>query len=60
MDWALSMQDPGDGGVYWRLASGDWDRGLPEAVSQPRFVYEKTTRATAQFAAMGALYARLG
>ncbi len=59
MDWALSMQDASDGGVYWRLASGDWDQGLPGAVNQPRFIYEKTTRATAQFAAMGALYARL-
>jgi endoglucanase len=59
MDWALSMQDTSDGGVYWRLTSGDWDRGLPAAVTQPRFIYEKTTRATAQFAAMGALYARL-
>lgn len=59
MNWALSMQDENDGGVYWRLCSGTWDRGLPAAVSQPRFIYEKTTRATAQFAAMAAIYARL-
>lgn len=59
MDWALSMQDRSDGGVYWRLTSGEWDQGLPSEVSQPRFIYEKTSRATAQFAAMGAIYSRL-
>jgi hypothetical protein len=52
------MQDE-DGGVYWRLASGEFDLGLPTDVSKPRFIYEKTTRATAQLAAMGAIYARL-
>lgn len=59
MDWALSMQDANDGGIYWRLSSGTWDMGLPADVREPRFIYEKTTRATAQFAAMGAIYARL-
>jgi endoglucanase len=59
MDWALSMQDEADGGVYWRIASGTWDQGLPYEVDEPRFIYEKTTRATAQLAAMGAIYARL-
>ena len=59
MDWALSMQDPSDGGVYWRLCSADWDFGMPAQVAQPRLIYEKTTRATAQLAAMGAIYARL-
>jgi endoglucanase len=58
MRWALSMQDD-DGGVYWRVTSGNWDLGLPADVSEPRFLYEKTTRATAQLAAMGAIYARL-
>ncbi len=52
------MQDD-DGGVYWRVTSGDCDMGLPADVSEPRFIYEKTTRATAQFAAMGAIYSRL-
>jgi len=58
MDWAMQMQDS-DGGVYWRVSSGHWDLGLPADVSEPRFLYEKTTRATAQFAAMAAVYARL-
>ncbi|MCF7989875.1 MAG: glycoside hydrolase family 9 protein [Thiohalocapsa sp.] len=58
MQWALSMQDD-DGGVYWRVASGHFDMGMPADVAEPRFIYEKTTRATAQFAAMGAIYSRL-
>ena len=58
MRWALSMQDD-DGGVYWRVTSGSWDLGLPADVTESRFLYEKTTRATAQLAAMGAIYARL-
>ena len=58
MDWAMQMQDS-DGGVYWRVSSASWDMGLPADVSEPRFLYEKTTRATAQFAAMAAIYARL-
>jgi hypothetical protein len=58
MRWATQMQDT-DGGVYWRVSSAQWDMGLPADVSEPRFRYEKTTRATAQFAAMAAVYARL-
>lgn len=58
MDWAMQIQDS-DGGVYWRVSSASWDMGLPADVSEPRFLYEKTTRATAQFAAMAAIYARL-
>jgi endoglucanase len=58
MRWAFLLQDC-DGGVYWRVSSGTWDTGMPADVSAPRFVYEKTTRATAQFAAMAAIYARL-
>jgi len=58
MDWALSMQDS-DGGVYWRIASQRWDEGLPGQVERPRFIFEKTTQATAVFAAMAASHARL-
>ena len=58
MDWALSMQDT-DGGVYWRVCGAEWDLTLPGDVAEPRYIYEKTTRATAQFAAMGAIYSRL-
>lgn len=58
MAWALSMQDI-DGGVYWRVTPAEWDLVAPGDVSEPRYLYEKTTRATAQFAAMGAIYSRL-
>lgn len=58
-DWALSMQDPRDGGVYFRIASQRWDDGLPALVTRPRLVAEKTTHATASFAALAATHARL-
>jgi len=58
-DWALSMQDPQDGGVYFRIASQRWDEGLPNSVTRPRLVAEKTTHATASFAALAAIHARL-
>jgi hypothetical protein len=59
MDWALDMQDPADGGVYFRVASATWDGGLPQQVDDDRLVAEKTTHATAAFAAMAAIHARL-
>ena len=59
MDWALGMQDPADGGVYFRVASATWDGGLPHEIDDPRLVAEKTTHATAAFAAMAAIHARL-
>jgi len=59
MDWALDMQDPADGGVYFRVASATWDGGMPDDVAADRLVAEKTTHATAAFAAMAAIHARL-
>lgn len=58
MTWAMSMQAD-DGGVYWRLASRYFDQVLPKDVTLPRIIYEKTTRATAQFAGMAAIHSRL-
>jgi endoglucanase len=58
MDWALSMQAE-DGGVYWRIASRRWDDTLPHEVDEPRLIAERTTHATAAFAAMAAIHARL-
>ena len=48
-----------DGGVYWRLCSREFDQTLPQDVTLPRIIYEKTTRATAQFAGMAAIHSRL-
>jgi len=59
MDWLLGMQDPGDGGVWFRLASKTWDDGPPHQIRRPRLLAEKTTHATAAFAAACALHARL-
>jgi hypothetical protein len=59
MDWALSMQDPVSGGVYFRIASRTWDEGLPHELKESRYLAEKTTHATASFAAMAAIHARL-
>jgi hypothetical protein len=59
MDWLLGMQDQADGGVWFRLASRTWDDGQPHEIRQPRLLAEKTTHATAAFAAACALHARL-
>jgi len=59
MDWALSMQDPVSGGVYFRIASRTWDERLPHELKESRYLAEKTTHATASFAAMAAIHARL-
>ena len=59
MDWALQMQDPANGGVYFRVASATWDSSLPHEIKKARLIAEKTTHATAAFAAMAAIHARL-
>jgi hypothetical protein len=59
LDWLLSMQDARDGGVYFRVASERWDDGLPQQVHRPRLIAQKTTHATATFAAAAAIHARL-
>jgi len=59
MDWLLGMQDPADGGVWFRLASRTWDDVPPDQIRHPRLLAEKTTHATAAFAAACALHARL-
>jgi hypothetical protein len=59
MDWLLGMQDPGDGGVWFRLASRTWDDVPPDQIGSPRLLAEKTTHATAAFAGACALHARL-
>jgi len=57
--WAMSMQDQRDGGVYWRVCSASWVYLPPYQINKPRYIFEKTTVATAQFSAMMAIYARL-
>lgn len=59
LDWLLTMQDPADGGVWFRVASRTWDSVPPYLIASPRLLAEKTTHATAAFAAACALHARL-
>jgi len=59
MDWLLTMQNPDNGGVYSRSVPVLWDEALPQAVKQPRYLFEITSHATASFAAMTALHSRL-
>ncbi|WP_295454181.1 glycoside hydrolase family 9 protein [uncultured Thiodictyon sp.] len=59
MDWLLGMQDPADGGVWFRVASRNWDAVPPYLITTPRLLAEKTSHATAAFAGVCALHARL-
>ena len=56
--WARSMQDS-DGAVYSRVVSECWDDSLPQDIDKARLIYEKTTHATASFAALSAIHGRL-
>lgn len=60
LDWMITMQDPGDGGVYHKLTTAKFE-GMVEphlAVSQRYFVAKSTT-ATLDFAAVMAQAARV-
>ena len=59
MDWLLTMQNPGNGGVYSRSVPVLWDDSLPQDVVTNRYLFEITSHATASFAAMTALHSRL-
>jgi endoglucanase len=59
MDWLLGMQNPANGGVYSRSVPVSWDESLPHQVKKPRYLFEVTSHATASFAAMAAMHARL-
>jgi endoglucanase len=58
--WMLSMQDPDDGGVYNKCTNPVFDpMVMPEACHQPRYVVQKSTAATLDFAAVTAQAARI-
>lgn len=60
LDWMLSMQDPDDGGVYHKLTNKVFDgMVMPEQATAPRYVVQKTTAATLDFAATMATAARV-
>ncbi|MCU0431433.1 MAG: glycoside hydrolase family 9 protein [Cytophagaceae bacterium] len=60
MKWLLKMQDPYDGGVYFKLTSPFFDGTImPSASVQARYVLRKTTAASLDFAAVCAQAARV-
>lgn len=58
--WMLAMQDPQDGGVYHKLSSAEFDGfEMPSADHSLRFVVQKSTAATLDFAAVMAQASRI-
>ncbi|MDB5134351.1 MAG: cellulase [Mucilaginibacter sp.] len=58
--WMITMQDPGDGGVYHKLTNAEFDKMvMPDAATAPRYVVQKSTAATLDFAAVMAQASRI-
>ncbi|MES2276203.1 MAG: glycoside hydrolase family 9 protein [Bacteroidota bacterium] len=58
--WMLTMQDPDDGGVYNKLTNASFDGFvMPWVTKAPRYVVQKGTAATLDFAAMMAQTSRI-
>ncbi|MFT3827270.1 MAG: glycoside hydrolase family 9 protein [Chitinophagaceae bacterium] len=58
--WMLTMQDPFDGGVYNKCTNADFDgMVMPGVTKAPRYVVQKGTAATLDFAAVTAQAARI-
>jgi endoglucanase len=58
--WMLTMQDPNDGGVYHKLTNAVFDKmEMPDQATATRYVVQKSTAATLDFAAVMAQSARI-
>lgn len=58
--WMLTMQDPNDGGVYHKCTNAAFDgMVMPGVTKLPRYVVQKATGATLDFAAVMAQAARI-
>ena len=58
--WMLTMQDPADGGVYHKLTNEKFDGMImPHLATRPRYVVQKGTAATLDFAAVAAQASRV-
>jgi endoglucanase len=58
--WMLTMQDPNDGGVYHKCTNADFDgMVMPGVTKLPRYVVQKSTAASLDFAAVTAQSARI-
>ena len=60
LKWMLTMQDPFDGGVYHKLTTPSFESFvMPYECKQKRYVVQKSTAATLDFAAVMAQAARI-
>jgi len=60
LEWMLAMQDPNDGGVYHKLTSKAFSGFvMPAMDSSTRYVVQKNTAATLDFAAVMAVASRV-
>lgn len=58
--WMLTMQDPNDGGVYSKCTNAAFDgMVMPGVTKAPRYVVQKSTGATLDFAAIAAQASRI-
>jgi endoglucanase len=58
--WMLTMQDPNDGGVYHKCTNADFDgMVMPGVTKLPRYVVQKGTAATLDFAAVTSQASRI-
>ena len=58
--WMLTMQDPDDGGVYNKVTNANFDgMVMPSVAVTPRYVVQKGTAATLDFAAVMAQAGRI-
>ena len=58
--WMLTMQDPYDGGVYNKVTNASFDgMVMPSEATKPRYVVQKGTAATLDFAAVTAQASRI-
>lgn len=58
--WMLTMQDPGDGGVYHKCTNAEFDgMVMPGVTKAPRYVVQKSTAAALNLAAVAAQAARV-
>lgn len=58
--WMFTMQDPFDGGVYHKCTNASFDAMImPAACKTPRYVVQKSTAATLDFAAVMAQASRI-
>lgn len=58
--WMLTMQDPNDGGVYHKCTNAAFDKMImPYEATSPRYIVQKGTAATLDFAAVAAQASRI-